>query len=372
MKDDPIEKDQVILPRSTLHPSGPAALDGAGYAAPWWLPGGHAQTIYASLFTPRPRVVLSRERWETPDGDFIDLDWVGDDGRVSRVEADQPDSGHRSRLTGHSLSDASAPLVALFHGLEGSSRSHYAASLMAAARDAGWRGVVVHFRGCSGEPNRLPRAYHSGDAPEIDWILRRLRERSAGGKVYAAGVSLGGNALLKWLGESGADASAVVERAAAVSAPLDLMRSGDALGAGFNLFYAWHFLLTLRRKAFAKHARHPDLIDAARLRAAWTLRAFDDVVTAPLHGFRDTDDYWTRASSKRGLANIRVPTLVLNARNDPFLPHEALPQPHEVARAVTLEQPDEGGHCAFVVGAFPGNLMWLPRRLLRFFGATLA
>ena len=242
---------------------------------------------------------------------------------------------------------------------------------MAAVRDAGWQGVVVHFRGCSGEANRLPRAYHSGDAPEIDWILRRLREGNADGPLFAAGVSLGGNALLKWLGESGAEAGSVVERAAAVSAPLDLMRSGDALGAGFNLLYAWHFLFTLRRKAFAKHALYPDRIDAARLRAAWTLRAFDDVVTAPLHGFRDTDDYWTRASSKPGLATIEVPTLVLNARNDPFLPHEALPRPHEVAPAVTLEQPDEGGHCAFVAGSFPGNLEWLPRRILGFFTGTV-
>ena len=161
----------------------------------------------------------------------------------------------------------------------------------------------------------------------------------------------------------------MVERAVAVSAPLDLMRSGDALGAGFNLLYAWHFLMTLRRKAFAKHAQYPDLIDGARLRAAWTLRAFDDAVTAPLHGFRDTDDYWTRASSKQGLAHIRVPTLVLNARNDPFLPHEALPKQQEVAPAVTLEQPEEGGHCAFVSGPFPGNLAWLPRRMLGFFGA---
>jgi hypothetical protein len=134
--------------------------------------------------------------------------------------------------------------------------------------------------------------------------------------------------------------------------------------------YAWNFLATLKRKAYAKHALYPDLIDAARLRAAWTLRAFDDVVTAPLHGYRDTDDYWTRASSKPGLRDIEVPTLVLNARNDPFLPCAALPVPHEVAPCVTLEQPDEGGHCGFVSGAFPGNLDWLPRRTLDFLSGT--
>lgn len=238
---------------------------------------------------------------------------------------------------------------------------------MAAAREIGWNGVVVHFRGCSGEPNRLTRAYHSGDAAEIDWILRRLRERNASGALFAVGVSLGGNALLKWL--SGASAREVVDRAAAVSAPLDLMASGHALGRGLNLAYAWHFLATLKPKALAKHALFPGLIDAARVRAAWTLRAFDDVVTAPLHGFRDADDYWTRASSKPGLGQIRVPTLVINARNDPFLPGVALPASREVAPSVLLEQPESGGHVGFVSGAFPGNLDWLPRRVLGFFSA---
>ncbi len=259
--------------------------------------------------------------------------------------------------------------MALFHGLEGSSRSHYAAALMAAARDAGWRGVVVNFRGCSGEPNRLPRAYHSGDAPEIDWILRRLRERDGNAPLFAAGVSLGGNALLKWLGESGEATVRVVGAAAAVSAPLDLMAAGDALGQGFNLLYARHFLATLKPKAVGKLSVHPGLFDAARVRAASTLRQFDDLVTAPLHGYRNTDDYWTRASSKGGLKDIRIPTLVLNARNDPFLPAAALPRPGEVSGAVTLEQPEEGGHVGFVGGAFPGNLDWLPARVLRFFRA---
>src|SRR5688500_12940206 len=174
------------------------------YRAPWWLPGGHAQTIYASALARRAQVDYRRERWETPDGDFIDLDWLED-----------RESGIGNRESGK-------PLVVLFHGLEGSSRGHYALALMAELRSRGMRGVVAHFRGCSGEPNRLPRAYHSGDAQEIEWILRRLCERNAR-PLFAAGISLGGNALLKWLGESGAAATAVVERAAAVSAPLDLM-----------------------------------------------------------------------------------------------------------------------------------------------------
>ena len=314
------------------------------YRAPWWLPGGHAQTVYASLCVPRPAVTYRRERWETPDGDFIDLDWV--------VSSSSPD----------------APLVALFHGLEGSSRSHYAVALMAAVRERGWRGVVAHFRGCGGEPNRLPRAYHSGDAAEIDWIARRLRETHASASFFAAGVSLGGNALLKWLGES-ASAAEVVNRAVAVSAPLDLMSAGDALGSGLNVLYARHFLATLKPKALAKLTAHPGLYDAARVRKSGTLREFDDCVTAPLHGFRDTDDYWTRASSKAVLRGILVPTLVINARNDPFLPAAALPSQHEVSPAVTLEQPNDGGHTGFVSGSFPGHLGWLPRRVLGFFSA---
>jgi len=301
---------------------------------------------------PRPAVDYRRSRWEAPDGDFIDLDWVEGPPLVTR----------------HSSPDA--PLLALFHGLEGSSRSHYAVALMAAVRDAGWRGVVVHFRGCSGAPNRLPRAYHSGDAAEIDWIGRRLRERHATGPFFAAGVSLGGNALLKWLGEGGASAQAVVDRAAAVSAPVDLMRAGDALGSGFNLLYARYFLASLKPKALAKLEAHPGLYDPASVRRSGTLREFDNCVTAPLHGFRDTDDYWTRASSKPLLRGIAVPTLVINARNDPFLPAAALPGQHEVAPAVTLEQPEDGGHTGFVSGPFPGNLDWLPRRMLDFFGAA--
>ncbi len=323
------------------------------YRAPRWLPGGHAQTIYAALLVPRARVTYRRERWDTPDGDFIDLDWI-----------DEPPAASGQPSV---VSRQSSPLVVLFHGLEGSSRSQYALNLMAEVRMRGMRGVVVHFRGCSGEPNRLPRAYHSGDSAEIDWILRRLKPAAA--PLYAAGVSLGGNALLKWLGESGADAMHVVDRAAAVSAPLDLMASGNALDRGFNLIYVRHFLGTLKSKSLAKLDRSPGLYDAARLRAACTLREFDDLVTAPLHGFRNTDDYWTRASSKPGLRNVRVPTLVINARNDPFLPAAALPVPGDVSAAVTLEQPEEGGHVGFVSGVFPGNLGWLTRRLLEFFGA---
>jgi len=322
---------------------------------------------------PRPPLAYRRERWETPDGDFIDLDWVVKPAASLRQfdlrGADQPTAARTPDADAPAAArEPVAPLVVLFHGLEGSSRSHYALALMAEVARRRWDGVVVHFRGCSGEPNRLPRAYHSGDSAEIDWILRRLA-RAHAGPVCAAGVSLGGNALLKWLGETGAAARAVVEKAAAVSAPVDLTASGDVLGKGVNWLYTRHFLATLKPKALAKLARYPGLYDAARVRAAYTLREFDDTVTAPLHGFRGTDDYWTRASSKPFLCSIAVPTLMINARNDPFLPCGALPAPHEASASILLEQPESGGHVGFISAPFPGGVRWLPRRILEFFRA---
>lgn len=299
------------------------------YRAPWWLPGGHLQTLYGAL-GPAPRIAWRRERWDTPDGDFIDLDWA---------------------------EGGSGPVLALFHGLEGGSSSHYARKIAAQALARGWRCVVPHFRGCSGASNRLPRAYHSGDSAEIDWILRRLQPDCA------AGVSLGGNALLKWLGERGPGAAELVRRAAAVSAPIDLAGSGHALDRGINRrLYAAHFLSTLKPKTLAKIAQHRLAIDPMRVSQARTLHEFDDLVTAPLHGFRDADDYWARASSSRWLERIRVPTLVLNALNDPFLPQAALATAARQASAdVVLEFPATGGHAGF-----PGRGHWLARRILEF------
>jgi predicted alpha/beta-fold hydrolase len=311
------------------------------------------QTIYPRFFARLPQVAYRRERWDTPDGDFVDLDWLIDTDKST---------------TAVPIAADPRPLAVLFHGLEGNSRSHYATALMAALRDAGWRGVVVHFRGCSGELNRLRRAYHSGDSAEIDWILRRLRHSHCS-RLYAVGVSLGGNALLKWLGEQRSAAAEVVVAAAAVSAPVDLQAAGNALDAGFNLVYTHSFLTTMKRKTLAKLGRFPDLCDRARVVGSRTLREFDDVVTAPLHGYRDTDDYWNRASSKPFLGHIAAPTLMINARNDPFLPVQALPQASEVSSFVTLEFPAEGGHVGFVGGSFPGNCEWLPLRILDFFRA---
>lgn len=314
------------------------------YQAPLWLPGGNLQTLYPALLARRPAVSYHRQRWDTPDGDFIDLDWTQTQDSGLRIEE--------------------RPLLALFHGLEGSSMSHYARAMMQATVARGWRGVVVHFRGCSGELNRLPRAYHSGDSAEIDWILRRLREFHPAGSLLAAGVSLGGNALLKWLGEQQADACAVVQRAAAISAPVDLHAAGRALEQGFNRVYTNNFLATMKRKSLAKLHIHPGLFDETRLRAARTLREFDDLVTSRLHGFKNVDDYYTRASSKPLLAQIAAPTLLLNARNDPFLPESALPDARILSAAVTALFPEEGGHAGFPSDR--GALSWLPQTVLEF------
>ena len=311
------------------------------YRAPRWLPGGHLQTIYPAKFAAKAPVAYRRERWEVYDptlgDDFVDVDFV--DGA--------PDK----------------PLVVLFHGLEGSSNSHYARGLMAALAARGWSGAVPHFRGCSGEPNRTARFYHSGDAAEIAWIMARLRART-GAPLYAAGVSLGGNALLRWLGESG-DAANFVTAAAAISAPLDLARGGEALSSGFNMLYTHMFLHTLKPKCLAKLEQFPGLFDRDALLAARDLYAFDNVVTAPLHGYVDTNDYWHRASARHVLHEITVPTLVLNARNDPFLPGEHLPA--SASKAVTLEYPEEGGHVGFPGAPGAGGIGWLPRRILSFF-----
>lgn len=310
------------------------------YRAPSWLPGGHAQTLWPLLIKPQP-LPLRRERWATPDGDFIDVD--------------------------HLDGPPAAPLLVLFHGLEGSARSHYAISTAHACRKAGWRLVLPHFRGCSGELNRRPRAYHSGDSAEIDWILRRLYVGNGCHRLHAAGVSLGGNALLKWAGERGPAAGELLTGVAAMCAPLDLAGCGHHLAHGFNRLYTQHFLKTLKAISAKRLERFPDLFDETRMRRASNLYQFDDAVTGPVHGFAGADDYWQQSSAKPWLKSITIPALVVNPENDPFLPAHFLPDATEIGSGVRLEQPRQGGHVGFVSGPFPGNLDWLPQRLLHFF-----
>ncbi|MGJ7574989.1 YheT family hydrolase [Variovorax sp. RB2P76] len=324
------------------------------YLAPRWLPGGNLQTIWAALYARRfdgPAPVYRRERWPTPDGDFIDVDFV-DAPSTSSAEGPPP---------------APPPLLVLFHGLEGSSRSHYAEAFATFAAAQGMAFAVPHFRGCSGELNLAPRAYHSGDFEEIGWILARMRAQhvaKGGGPVLAAGVSLGGNALMRWASEAGETASGLVGAVASVCAPLDLAAGGEAIGRGFNkLVYTRMFLNTMKPKALAKLAQFPGLFDRERLMSARNLHDFDNVFTAPLHGFRDVADYWSRGSAKPHLASIRVPALVVNARNDPFIPAASLPRPGEVGPHVTLWQPAHGGHVGFPMGLPPGHVQGMPQRV---------
>ena len=318
--------------------------DRFAYRAPWWLPGGNPQTLWAALasrrhFGPAPR--WRRARWNTPDGDFIDVDHA--------VHASAPE----------------APLLILFHGLEGSSASQYAVAFADFAAAHGVAYAVPHFRGCSGEINQAPRAYHSGDFEEVDWILRRFADEHPGRPLIAVGVSLGGNALMRWAGEMGMEAVPRVRAIASVCSPLDLAAGGQAIGRGFNrLVYTRMFMRSMVPKALRKLEQHPGLFDRQKLLAARDLYEFDNLFTAPLHGFRDTEDYWSRASAKPVLHRIRVPALALNARNDPFVPAASLPSSQDAGHHVTLWQPEQGGHVGFPVaqGPFgmPGHVRAMP------------
>ena len=303
----------------------------------WWLPSPHLQTLWPAVARRLPRVPLVRERQELPDGDFLDLDWAGPEGGTGRAEE-------------------GSPLVLVLHGLEGSSSSHYARGLLARVHAQGWTGVLMHFRGCSGEPNRLPRGYHSGDTGDLAHVVSLLRARHPGQPLAVVGYSLGGNVLLKWLGETGQ--SAPVDCAVAVSVPFDLAAAARRLERGFSRFYQWWLMRSLTRRvrekgargilptAFAAHARAPDF------------RTFDDLVTAPLHGFASADDYYARSSSRRYLTGIRVPTLILHAVDDPFLTPAAVPGRDEVPSAVTREVYRDGGHVGFVGGPWPWQAEW--------------
>ena len=318
----------------------------APYRAPFYLFNGHLQTLWPVWKTLRKQpIAWPRERWETPDGDFIDVDCINQGA-------------------------ADKPVVILFHGLEGNSQSHYARVMAVALAQANWTGFVPHFRGCSGELNRLPRAYHSGDSAEIDWILKRFKQRDPQRTVFASGVSLGGNALMKWLGEQGATANEIIQAAAAISPPMDVGACGAWLDQGTNRrVYTQHFLRTMKAQSEARLERFPGLFDAQRMRAATTLREFDDTVTAPLHGFKNVDDYWTRASALPVLSGISTPTLLLMPRNDPFLPDACYPQ--TCPTAVTLETPASGGHAGFSGGSGASKDLWLPSRIINFFAQSI-
>ncbi|CDD70431.1 alpha/beta hydrolase fold protein [Sutterella sp. CAG:397] len=313
------------------------------YKAPKWLPGAHLQTVIPARFFPRPEIHYRRELIDMPDGDFMIFDWA----------TPEP-------------SDLTAPLLVHFHGLEGSSESHYAEALMRYAADKGWRGVVAHFRCCGGLPNRLPRAYFAGDTADNSWALKTVAARYPEAPLYAVGVSLGGNQLSKCLGDLGSDAS-FLTAAVSVGAPVDLVAGSEIVSLGANKLYAEMFLSTLKEKVLEKARRFPDLIDENVVKNCSTLYDFDSIYTAPIHGFKSAMDYWTRCSAKPVLTGVKVPLLMLNAKNDPFLPVWALPGEKDVSSDVYLEQPEEGGHIGFPRGNPPGDLFYLPEHIFTFF-----
>lgn len=307
------------------------------YAPAWWIPGGHLQTLWGKLVRRRPRVPTRAEQWTTPDGDSLEI----------------------RRLDPPASAPATVPRLLILHGLEGTIRSHYILGLLDQARRRGWAADVLIFRGCNGQLPRAPRFYHSGETSDLDFVIRRLARDHPGQPLVAVGVSLGGNVLLKWLGELGAKVPSAFRAAAAVSVPYDLERGARQLERGFSRLYTFLFLRTLRRKALAKLTESPGLFAEDPLQRARTLADFDDAVTAPVHGFDSAHDYYTRSSSRHFLAGIRRPTLLLGAYDDPFLPRQVLDDvavTSSINGYLTIEFHARGGHAGFVTGRVP----WRP------------
>ncbi|MDB4892707.1 MAG: hypothetical protein JWL61_4562 [Gemmatimonadetes bacterium] len=320
------------------------------YTPAWWVPGAHLQTLWGKL-ARRSQVVATRsERWITPDDDELEI--------------------HRLLAPSNAASDT--PRVLLLHGLEGTIRSHYLQGTLALAQARGWAADVLVFRGCNGEVNRARRMYHSGETTDLDFVVRRLTRENPHQPLLLAGFSLGGNVLLKWLGEHGADAPRQLRAAAAVSVPFDLERGARNIERGFARVYTWHFMRSLRMKALAKLERFPDLFDATALRRARTLFEFDDAVTAPVHGFAGANDYYSRSSSLQYLSTIRVPTLLLSSSDDPFLPPQVLDEVAVVAGQnsfLAAELWRKGGHVGFVSGRFPQDTHYYhEERVIEFLG----
>jgi predicted alpha/beta-fold hydrolase len=321
----------------------------ASFSPAWWLRGAHGQTLWGKFFRAGKPHDTRIERLETPDADFVDLHHL-----------DGPDQ---------------APLLFILHGLEGSVRSHYIQGLLTEARLRKWRAAVMIFRSCGGELNRARRSYHSGETSDTAFVLDHLQSAFPSSPLLLACVSLGGNVLLKYLGERGSDLSPGIRGAAAVSVPYDLARSSRHIDRGFSRVYQWSFLRSLRPKAAAKLEQFPDLADAGRLEKASTMFSFDDAFTAPVHGFRDANDYYHKSSSIRWIEGIRINTLLLSAVDDPFLPPQVLDEVREIADRNTYlktEFPAHGGHVGFVGGRNPfAPAYYLEQRVTAFLSEQL-
>jgi hypothetical protein len=310
----------------------------------WWLPNGHLQTIWPVLCRRRIRLDTRRERVELPDGDFIDVDWVGREG----------------------------PIVIVLHGLQGSAESNYARGLLREVEARGWRGALMHFRGCSGEANRLPRSYHSGETTDVEWFARELRRREPETPLAAVAYSLGGNVLLKWLGES--RTANPLQAAVAVSIPFELGAAADSMEVGLSRIYQWYLVRRLKQAVYAKMANGSfELpLTGAELDRLRTFREFDEAVTAPVHGFPSAHDYYKRCSSRQFVDRIETPTLVLHAADDPLMHAGVIPQLAERSAHVQFEVSPSGGHVGFVSGAWPWSVRyWLEDRIPDFLEAHI-
>jgi len=305
----------------------------------WWLLNRHLQTIWPVLCRRRIALETRRERVELPDGDFVDVDWVGRDG----------------------------PIVIVLHGLQGSTESNYARGLLREIEVRGWRGALMHFRGCSGEANRLPRSYHSGETTDVDWFARELHRREPETPLTAVAYSLGGNVLLKWLGESRTDNP--LRAAVAVSIPFELGAAADSMEVGFSRIYQWYLVRKLKNAVYAKIANGSFNLplSGAEIDQLRTFREFDEAVTAPLHGFRSAQDYYKRCSSRQFVERIETPTLVLHAADDPLMHSGIIPLPAERSAHVAFEVSPNGGHVGFVSGHWPWSAQyWLEDRIPKF------
>jgi len=318
------------------------------YRPAWWLPGGHTQTLWGKLARRARAPALITERIATPDGDQVEVHSAG------------PRNATRHLL--------------LLHGLAGTIRSHYVRGILSESARLGYHATLMLFRGCGDAPNVARRFYHSGETTDVDHVFTVLRQRAPHATWFAAGVSLGGNVLLKWLGEQGT--GSVIRATAAVSVPFDLEAGARAIERGFARIYDRHFLRSLRRKALEKLERFPDLCDRERLLRARSVFEFDEAVTAPVHGFESAHDYYSRSSSLGFLERIRVPTLLLSAADDPFLENWVLPRVEALARgnpALHTEFHPRGGHVGFVGGIAPWRASYYAeRRLFDFFDAVEA
>jgi len=309
-----------------------------------WLRNRHAQTVFPSLpWSWRGHPQLRREVLKLPDGDETAVDWV--------VETEE--------------TPKTAPLLVILHGLESSAQSAYARMLMQAAAERQWRCCVLHFRDCGDYRNVLPRRYHAGETNDVRFFVRKLESEGQYGPIVAAGYSLGGNVLLKYLGESGDDCP--LRGAAAVCVPLDLHECADALNIGISKSYQRYLLKRMKQSVARKFDRHTAAFDWRRAMAAKTFAEFDDAVTAPLHGFANKDDYYDKCSSVRFLESIERPTLIVNALDDPFMTPAVIPSAERLSDCVTLEVSEHGGHVGFIEGGTPWRpRFYLPGRLIAF------